>query len=182
MTQEKIDIVVLWVDGSDPEFIREKQKVIGEMDSVDPYIDGDMRYRDYGTFNNWFRMIENHAPWVNKVFLITNGQKPKWLNLTHPKLRWVTHKEFMPQEYLPSFNASAIEMNLHRIEDLSENYLYFNDDTYMIRDCKPSDFYKNGLPKLFAVYDAIVPWAPITKTYLNNIELIYRHFPNKAAV
>ena len=69
MTQEKIDIVVLWVDGSDPEFIREKQKVIGEMDSVDLYIDGDMRYRDYGTFNNWFRMIENHALWVNKIFL-----------------------------------------------------------------------------------------------------------------
>lgn len=88
----------------------------------------------------------------------------------------------MPQEYLPSFNASAIEMNLHRIEDLSENYLYFNDDMYMIRDCKPSDFYKNGLPKLFAVYDAVVPWSPFTGIYHNNIELIYRHFPNKAAM
>ena len=182
MTQEQIDIVVLWVDGSDPEFIREKQTLTGGMDSIDPYIDGDMRYRDYGTFNNWFRMIEKHAPWVNKVFLITNGQKPEWLNLDHPKLRLVTHKEFMPLDYLPTFNSAAIELNLHRIEELSENYLYFNDDMYMIRDCKPSDFYKNDLPKLFAVYDAIVPWAPITKTYLNNIELIYRHFPNKAAI
>lgn len=182
MTQEQIDIVVLWVDGSDPEFIREKQTLTGGMDSIDPYIDGDMRYRDYGTFNNWFRMIEKHAPWVNKVFLITNGQKPEWLNLDHPKLRLVTHKEFMPLDYLPTFNSAAIELNLHRIEELSENYLYFNDDMYMIRDCKPSDFYKNDLPKLFAVYDAIVPWAPITKTYLNNIELIYRHFPNKAAM
>ena len=182
MTQEKIDIVVLWVDGSDPEFIREKQMVARKDGGSDSYIDSDMRYRDYGTFNNWFRMIENHAPWVNKVFLITNGQKPEWLNLAYPKLRWVTHKEFIPQEYLPTFNSAAIELNLHRIEDLSENYLYFNDDMYMIRDCKPSDFYKNGLPKLLAVYDAIVPWAPITKTYLNNIELIYRHFPNKAAM
>ena len=137
MTQEKIDIVVLWVDGSDPEFIREKQMVARKDGGSDSYIDSDMRYRDYGTFNNWFRMIENHAPWVNKVFLITNGQKPEWLNLAYPKLRWVTHKEFIPQEYLPTFNSAAIELNLHRIEDLSENYLYFNDDMYMIRDCKP---------------------------------------------
>ena len=182
MTQEKIDIVVLWVNGSDPEFICEKQIVAGQINGSNHHIDSDMRYRDYGTLNHWFRMIEKHAPWLNKVFLITNGQKPEWLNLDHPKLRLVTHKEFMPLDYLPTFNSAAIELNLHRIEELSENYLYFNDDMYMIRDCKPSDFYKNNLPKLFAVYDAIVPWAPITKTYLNNIELIYRHFPNKAAM
>jgi len=119
MKQEKIDIVVLWVDGRDPEFIREKQMVTGKDEGSDHHIDSDMRYRDYGTFNNWFRMIEKHASWVNKVFLITNGQKPEWLNLNHPKLRLVTHKEFMPRDYLPTFNSAAIELNLHRINELS---------------------------------------------------------------
>ena len=180
--KDKIDIVVLWVDGSDPEFIRKKQYVTNQNNSLSEYIDGDLRYRDYGTLNYWFRMIENHAPWVNKIFLITNGQKPSWLNLEHPKLKFLTHEEFMPYEYLPTFNSASIELNLHRIEDLSENYLYFNDDMYLIKDSSPSDFYKNGQPRLFAVYDAIVPWSPFTKTYLNNIELIYRHFPKKTAM
>lgn len=101
MTQEKIDIVVLWVYGSDPEFIREKQAETGKVADLDQEIDGEQRYRDYGIFNYWFRMIEKHAPWVNNVYLITNGQKPDWLNLDHPKLKLVTHKEFMPNEYLP---------------------------------------------------------------------------------
>ena len=135
-----------------------------------------------GIFNYWFRMIEKHAPWVNNVYLITNGQKPDWLNLDHPKLKLVTHKEFMPNEYLPTYNSAAIELNLHRIEGLSENYLYFNDDVYLIRDSQPSDFYKNGQPKLFAVYDALVPWSSYTNTYYKNVELIYRHFPNKKAL
>ena len=182
MTEEKIDIVVLWVDGSDPEFIREKQTVTGQVADLNQENDGEQRYRDYGIFNYWFRMIEKHAPWVNRVYLVTNGQKPEWLNLEHPKLRWITHKEFMPKEYLPSFNSSAIEMNLHRIEDLSENYLYFNDDMYLIKDSQPSDFYKKNQPKLLAVYDALVPWSPFTNIYHNDVELIYRHFPNKKAL
>ena len=182
MTEEKIDIVVLWVDGSNPEFVREKQAVSGRVPDWNQEIDGEQRYRDYGIFNYWFRMIEKHATWVNNVYLITNGQKPDWLNLEHPKLRWITHKEFMPEEYLPTYNSAAIELNLHRIEGLSENYLYFNDDMYLIKDSHPSDFYKNGQPKLLAVYDAIVPWSPFTNTYLNNVELIYRHFPNKKAL
>ena len=182
MTEEKIDIVVLWVDGSDPEFIREKQTVTGQVADLNQENDGEQRYRDYGIFNYWFRMIEKHAPWVNRVYLVTNGQKPEWLNLEHPKLRWITHKEFMPKEYLPSFNSSAIEMNLHRIEDLSENYLYFNDDMYLSKDSQPSDFYKKNQPKLLAVYDALVPWSPFTNIYHNDVELIYRHFPNKKAL
>ena len=177
MTEEKIDIVVLWVDGSNPE-----RTVTSQVVDLNQEIDGEQRYRDYGVFNYWFRMIEKHAPWVNHVYLVTNGQKPEWLNLEHPKLRWITHKEFMPEEYLPNFNSSAIELNLHRIEGLSENYLYFNDDMYLIRDSQPSDFYKNNQPKLLAVYDALVPWSPFTNVYHNDVELIYRHFPNKKAL
>ena len=51
MTQEKIDIVVLWVDGSAPEFIREKQTVTGQVADLNQETDGEQRYRDYGIFN-----------------------------------------------------------------------------------------------------------------------------------
>ena len=182
MTQEKIDIVVLWVDGSDPNFIKEKQRVTSQKESLNVDADGEQRYREYGIFQYWFRMIERHAPWVNNIYLITNGQKPSWLNLSHPKLRFISHKEFIPSSYLPTFNSAAIELNLHRIEGLSENFIYFNDDMYLIKDVKPSDFFKNNQPKLLAVYDALVPWSSYTNTYHNNVELIYRHFPKKQAL
>ncbi len=81
----------------------------------------------------------------------------------------------MPEAYLPSYNSSAIRLNIHRIE-VSEHFIYFNDDMFMIKDTQSSDFYKNGQPKLLAVYDALVPWSPFTNTYHNNVELIYRHF------
>ena len=123
--EEKIDFVVLWVDGNDPDFIREKNKYTSNSLQVDNDGDNLHRYRDYGTFNYWFRMVEKHAPWVNNIYLITNGQKPEWLNLNHPKLKWVRHSDFMPEEYLPTFNSAAIELNLHRIEGLSENFVFF---------------------------------------------------------
>ena len=139
--EKKIDFVVLWVDGNDPEFIREKNKYTPYIEQIDNDEDNLHRYRDYGTFNYWFRMVERHAPWVNNIYLITNGQRPKWLNVNHPKLKWVRHEEFIPEEYLPTFNSSAIEMNIHRIDGLSENFVLFNDDMYLIQDVKYSDFF-----------------------------------------
>ena len=66
--------MVLWVDGSDPEFIHEKQAVTGQIAEIDQEIDGEQRYRDYGILIIGFEMIEKHAPWVNHVYLVTNGQ------------------------------------------------------------------------------------------------------------
>ena len=54
MTQEKIDIVVLWVDGSDPNFIKEKQRVTSQKESLNVDADGEQRYREYGIFSIGF--------------------------------------------------------------------------------------------------------------------------------
>ncbi|MCU0082032.1 stealth family protein [Streptococcus danieliae] len=186
MMQEKIDFVITWVDGSDPVWLEKKQKRLtdlfeGETDqnSMD---DGKERYRDFGYFKYWFRSIEKYAPWVNKIFLITDQQKPDWLDINHPKIRWVNHDEFIPTEFLPTFNSQAIEMNFHRINELSENFVYFNDDTYLVNPVIPKDFFENGVPRHVAIYDALVPWNRFIKTYYNNMEVIYRHFPGKAAL
>lgn len=88
----------------------------------------------------------------------------------------------MPEEYLPTFNSAAIELNLHRIEGLSENFVFFNDDMYLIQDVKPDDFFVNGQPRLLAVYEALVPWSSFSKVYFNNVEVLYRHFSNKKAL
>lgn len=168
----KIDVVVLWVDGSDKNWLKEKSLYSGKYE--DPKL-----YRDYGTMKYWFRMLESHVSWINKVFFITNGQIPDWLDLSHPKLRFIKHSDFMPKDYLPTFNSAAIELNLHRIEELSENFIYCNDDMYFINDMKPEQFFSGDKPILSAVYTPIIPKGSFFGTLINNVKLINKYFPDK---
>ena len=93
---EKIDFVILWVDGSDKEWLNEKNKYSNEKIDV---VNDAKRYRDYDLLKYWFRGVEQNAPWVNKIHLVTYGHLPKWLDTTHPKLNIVNHKDFIPAEY-----------------------------------------------------------------------------------
>lgn len=139
---EKIDFVILWVNGNDEKWLAEKQKYSN--------IKGDSsinRFRDYDNLQYLFRGIENFAPWVNKIFFITWGHLPNWLNTNNEKIVVVKHEDFIPHKYLPTFNSNVIEMNLHRIENLSENFVLFNDDLFILNALKPTDFFDNNLPK-----------------------------------
>lgn len=140
---EKIDFVVTWVDGSDPEWLREKAKYEGTVLSGN---EAD-RFRDWDQLKYWFRGVEKFAPWVNKIHFITCGHVPEWLNLDHPKLNWVRHEDYIPQEYLPVFNSNPIELNMHRIQGLSEQFVYFNDDFFLIDKVAPTDFFRGGIPR-----------------------------------
>ncbi len=141
-----IDFVITWVDGSDPEW--RKSRALYMQKDVDYEGNPESRYRDWGWLKYWFRAVEQYAPWVNKVYFVTCGQKPDWLNLQHEKLVFVTHQDFIPAEYLPTFNSNTIELNLWRIPGLSEHFVYFNDDVFLNRPVMPEDFFHNGLPKL----------------------------------
>ena len=147
---DKIDFVVPWVDGSDIEWQKEKQKY-----QYDASCDGSVaRYRDWGLLRYWFRGIEKFAPWVNKVHFITCGHLPKWLNTKYDKLNIVLHKDYIPNEYLPTFSANPIELNVHRIKGLSEKFVYFNDDCFILSPVKKNDFFDGDLPKDTAVLSA----------------------------
>ena len=112
---EKIDIVILWVNGNDPKWLEEKNKYLNTTTTGATV----NRFRDCDNMQYLFRGIEKYAPWVNKIFFITWGHLPNWLNTNNPKLEIVKHEEFIPKEYLPTFNSNVIEMNLHRIKNLS---------------------------------------------------------------
>lgn len=144
-----IDFVVTWLDDSDPVWIKERQKYAGQM--MEQASNANARFRDWGTLEYWFRAVEKYAPWVNHVYLVTCGHKPPWLNLQNDKLRFVTHEDFMPKEYLPTFNSCSIELNMWRIPGLSEHFVSFNDDMFVNRPVKPEDFFENGLPRECAI-------------------------------
>ena len=177
-----IDIVILWVDGSDPAWLEEKSKyappTAKDSNSVN-------RYRDWGLLPYWFRAIEKHAPWVRKVHLVTWGHVPAFLNLNAPKLNVVKHTDFIPEEYLPTFSSHTIEMNIHRIPDLAEHFIYFNDDMFLLRPMEETEFFRNGLP---CTYGREVPWAfngdvgIWEHAVANNLGVINAHFPKKAAI
>ena len=137
-----IDIVIIWVDGNDPEWQKERAKYNPE-GNTDSSV---ARYRDWDNLKYVFRGIEQFAPWVNKVFFVTWWHLPKWLNIDCPKLKIVKHEDYIPAEYLPTFSTHPIELNIHRINGLSEHFIYFNDDMFLIQKTKPEDFFKNGKP------------------------------------
>ena len=176
-----IDIVMPWVDGADPEWqeLRNKyQNAEGCMGQANTEI----RYQSWDNLQFWFRAIEECMPWVNKVFFITCGHLPEFLNVENEKIRVVRHDEYIPGKYLPTFNSTTIEMNVHRIEDLSENYIMFNDDLFPLQKTLEEYYFKDNLPCDQAVESPIMPvdigdlshWSCMIKT--NALLVINKHF------
>ncbi|MBW7920746.1 MAG: stealth conserved region 3 domain-containing protein, partial [Rubellimicrobium sp.] len=92
-----------------------------------------------------------HARFVRNIYVVTSGQVPSWLNVEHPQVTVVSHRELYPDAaVLPTFNSSSIETVLHRIEGLSEHFLYFNDDMMLGAPVTRHDFFSLRMqPKYF---------------------------------
>ena len=80
----KVDFVMMWVDGNDLEWRKEKNKYLPKEDEVN----NDVRFRDWDLLKYWFRGVEKYTPWVNKIFFVTWGHLPKWLNIDNEKIKW----------------------------------------------------------------------------------------------
>jgi hypothetical protein len=139
---DKIDIVIPWVDGSDPKWLAEKKQYQPDL-NIDASI---CRYRDWGLLKYWFRGIDKYAQWVNKIFFVTWGHIPEWLDTNNNKIEIIKHSDYLPEDYRPTFNSNTIMINLHRIKGLSENFVIFNDDFYIINKTNDKDFFINNIP------------------------------------
>lgn len=136
---EKIDFVITWLDSTDRNWIKERNKYSKK--KID-----ESRYRDWDLLKYWFRAIEKNAPWVNKIYFITYGHLPKWLNTDNNKIVIVNHKDYISKKNLPTFNSCVLENNFINIKDLSEKFVYFNDDTFINNLSSPEDFFILGKP------------------------------------
>lgn len=176
---KKIDFIIAWVDGNDSQRQAQRNKYAG----INPENLAEYRFRDWDTLKYLLRWIEKYTPWVNNIFFVTCGHYPSWLNLKHSKLKFIKHEDYIPKEYLPTFNSHTIELNFHRIKDLSEHFVYFNDDMFVINNMEKSDFFESGIAKQVAWLSAIATNNEIfDHIILNDTHLINRHFSHKEVI
>lgn len=143
-----VDVVYTWVDSSDPEWSRERDRWSGRTEIVMASAANEERYLDRDELRYSLRSVMMYAPFVRNIYIVTHGHRPSWL-VDDDRIRVVPHHEIFPDpSVLPTFNSHAIEACLHRIPGLAENFLYFNDDVFLGRDATFHDFYtKAGLIK-----------------------------------
>ncbi|MFI8232883.1 stealth family protein [Streptomyces sp. NPDC085900] len=177
-----VDVVYTWVDGSDPQWQR-RRGAFGEGGYHSESANA-ARYISRDELRYSLRALEQNAPWVRHVFLVTDRQRPAWLNDGHPRLTVVDHSEiFDDPAALPTFNSHAIESRLHHIKGLSEHFLYFNDDMFLGSPVTPQDFFlSNGMTRTFFSPSQVPRWAPtpvdrpVDAAGKNNRRLLQDHF------
>lgn len=148
---DPIDVVILWVDVSDPAWQEARRHVLG----------GSAGTGYTGANNEWdtlrylLRSIEQYCPWVRRIHLVTPGQVPRWLVEDHPRISVVDQRTILPADASPSFNSMAVEVNLDRIPGLARNFMYFNDDMLVLKPTTAADVFPHGRPAGFAIQNAI---------------------------
>ena len=157
-----IDVVYTWVDDQDPRWRRQlEQTLASERRRLHPQAINPSRYRDNDELRYSLRSLALFAPFVRRIFVVTAGQVPEWLDTDHPDIRVVDHDELLDPAHLPTFNSHAVESRLHHIDGLSEHYLYLNDDFVLGRAVTAGTFFTpNGLAKLFPDELAPIPSGP----------------------
>ncbi|MFF8954318.1 stealth family protein [Streptomyces sp. NPDC014894] len=177
-----VDAVYTWVDGQDPAWLRRRQEAQGQ-----PYHEeaaNTARFASRDELRYSLRSLRQNAPWIRRVFLVTDDQTPSWLDPSAEGITLVSHRDiFTDPSVLPTFNSHAIESQLHHIEGLSEHFLYFNDDMFLGRPVTPQDFFHaNGLTKFFPS-PALIPMGdpgdedvPVSAAGKNNREVLDSRF------
>lgn len=180
-----IDVVVAWVDGTDPLLYKKR------MQYLDPKMEDKLPGADHTRFHSLNEVsfcilsIFKFAPFVRKIFIVTDNQNPgvdQVVKTYFPErlsdLHLVDHKEIFEdyETHLPTFNSICISNMLWRIKGLSKQFVYFNDDIFLLRPITPSTWFKNGNPVLrgkwvFPPYERLV-WDRIKemigKTFFSN--------------
>ena len=135
-----IDFVILWVDGSDPAFVAEHAKALAAESADHRLADSPRRHRDNGELLFLLRSIKAHMSWFRRIYLVTNGQRPAYVDFGSD-IHLVRHDQIFPKGIpTPSFNTFAIESCIHEIEGLSETFVRFSDDFFVGKEISKKDF------------------------------------------
>ena len=164
-----IDLVYTWVNSQDPDWQElyaefaptedaddedgadvqsEEDVLLQKTQDITPHGTAD-RYENRDELRYSLRSIEKFAPWVRNIYVFTNCKPPAWVDTSNPRLKWIYHKEVFEPKNLPTFSSHAIETQLHKLPNLSERFIYFNDDIVFTRPANPQHFFQpNGLARI----------------------------------
>lgn len=158
INNDKIDIVIPFLNPESKTWQAEFSKY-----KMQEGVKGANRFRDWGTMRYVLRGIETNCPWINKIHLILFDESmiPDWLDITNPKLHICYHHDYIPKKYLPTFSSSVIEMFIHKIPGLEENFIYSCDDMLFVKPIPEDYFFKNNRP--------VSPLRGIWNTYLREV-------------
>lgn len=148
--ERSIDLVIPMVFPDDTQWQREFSRHKGNGSGAVRHV----RYRSWNTEELLVRCCLKYMPWLRRIHLLlaSPSQVREWMvtmaaqdeGLT--EIRTVYHRDFMPEEYTPCFSSPCFEMFLHRIPDLSERFIYSNDDMFPLSPLSPDDFFREGRP------------------------------------
>lgn len=149
MQQEPIDAVITWVDGSDPKHAQKMDDYLASIGKTRPKSASKTRYHNAGEIDYCVTSILKFAPWVRNIFIVTDNQQPNLLQSIQgtdyeSRIQIVDHKTIFQgyEDVLPTFNSSTILTMLWRIPELSEKFLFFNDDVFLISPVDPEKFFQ----------------------------------------
>lgn len=160
-SQHPIDVVFTWVDNKDHAWAKKYQAAIKDVSGVGLglHANDDSRFENHNELYYSVLSVRRYMPWVRKIFIVTDEQQPDF-PVDNEEVFVVDHKEIIDRLYLPTFNSHVIEAFLHKIDGLSENFIYFNDDVFVARDLLPGHFFRsNGLASIFIAKKSLMEMA-----------------------
>lgn len=180
--QQKIDIVIAWVDGNDPRHRAKRAHYLKQNEQQNIPGAQETRFGNANELEYCLLSIFTFAPFINKVFIVTDEQTPSYKTTVYKyfperreDIRIVDHKEIFKdfEEYLPVFNSRSIETMLWRIEGLSENFVYLNDDTFLVRPIKIQDWFIENKPVMRGKWSPTpilrLGWEKIRQSFFKKI-------------
>lgn len=160
-----IDVVFTWVDGNDPRHIAKMRPYLQNSEHLHDDIAGPTRFRPSGELLFSVASIFRYAPFVRNIYVVTDNQEPQIQETikqhfpeSTTKIIIVDHKTIFEgfEEFLPVFSSRAIETMLYRIPDLSEQFVYFNDDFFLLRPIQPVDWFQNNIAMAYGYRRSIL--------------------------
>lgn len=148
-----IDAVITWVDGSDPQHAEKLNAYLASLNGERPKAASKARFHDAGEIDYCVTSLLKFAPWLRTIFIVTDDQSPQLMekikgSIYEERIKIIDHKVIFGEfkDCLPTFNSMAITSLLWKIPDISERFIYFNDDFMLLRPVTPEDFFtKNGV-------------------------------------
>lgn len=175
-----MDAVVTWLDTTDKNYIKQRNKDFG---SSEPYNIHRVGKRDELRF--CLRSLYYNTPWLRRIYLITwENQFPDWLDEKvcsehKPPIIKIKRESLNNGNYI--YGSIAVESVLYKIPDLSDLFLYSNCDLFITKKMVLSDWVDssgNGKLQSAGIIESFEPrpdsWW--NSDILSQIELFLKFF------